>query len=430
MVNHSVPDERNDNRPTLISQPLVGTTSAKSLVWFLLFLLGLIGLEAAQVYFIMPFPGSQLDDAVNLNRVKIAYWLHQYGFWLRMGGILIILLLAYRLLIKSNRIGYRWLVGVSALIYSAALYLVNGEMMADQMFRQPIHKLIVPMSQNKIPLNKLVLGFEASGKATAYPLQLIGYHHQVRDTVGGMSIMVTYCTVCRTGRVFSPLVQGQVDEFRLVGMDHFNAMFEDKRTGSWWRQATGEAIAGPMRGQVLLDLPAQQMTLGEWAASHPNTRVLQADSSFSDEFEAMKNYDKGLSKGKLTRRDSASWNPKSWVIGVQRAGFSKAYDWNLLQKKRMICDIVGGEPLAIMMAPDSASFGVWSRRVGMQTLNFRYANRQLTDVETQSVWTWRGHCISGPLTGQRLGTIPKAYQEFWHSWKSFHPETERFTPKP
>jgi hypothetical protein len=40
--------------------------------------------------------------------------------------------------------------------------------------------------------------------------------------------MITYCTVCRTGRVFSPDVDGKPETFRLVGMDHFNAMFEDE----------------------------------------------------------------------------------------------------------------------------------------------------------------------------------------------------------
>ena len=123
-------------------------------------------------------------------------------------------------------------------------------------------------------------------------------------------------------------------------MDHFNAMFEDKRTGSWWRQATGEAVVGPLRGQGLTELAARQMTLGEWAAEHPNTRVLQPDSAFADEFESMKKYDRGLSKGKLTRRDSASWKPKSWVIGVEKAGFPKAYDWNQLETSRILNDVV------------------------------------------------------------------------------------------
>lgn len=401
----------------------------KILTYFIVSILLLVLLELTRVYFIMPFPGSQLGlvdpESASLGRVELAYWLHKNIDWLRVVGLLLLAYPAFLIVTKPRRAWHRYVAGGLLLLYGVVLYEVNREMLADQMFRQPIHKRVVPMSQNKIPLNKLVLGFESLGQATAYPVQLIGYHHQVRDTVGGQPVMITYCTVCRTGRVFSPLVEGQPDEFRLVGMDHFNAMFEDKRTGSWWRQATGEAIVGPLRGKGLLELPSRHMTLREWAAEHPNTRVLQADSTFADEFEGMKNYERGLSKGKLTRRDSASWQPKSWIIGVEWAGFAKAYDWNKLQTKRVLNDVVGGEPLMLTMAPDSVSFGVWSRRVGVQTLNFRYTNQQLTDLETRSVWTWRGHCVAGPLAGRKLAAIPKAYQEFWHSWRGFHPKTEQ-----
>ena len=403
---------------------------------FILFLLAiflLIAVEVLSVYFIMPFPGSQLgigtDEMVkaSLTRVEWGYWLHKNIVWLRLAGFLLLAYPAFLLLIKPRRAWHRYVAGGLLLAYGGVFYEVNQEMMADHMFLQPIHKRVVPMSQNEIPLNKLVLGYEAFGQATAYPLQLIGYHHQVRDTVGGQPVMVTYCTVCRTGRVFSPVVKGQADEFRLVGMDHFNAMFEDKRTGTWWRQATGEAVVGPLRGLGLGELSARQMTLGEWAAEHPNTRVLQADPEFSAEFAGMKNYDRGLSKGKLTRRDSASWKPKSWVIGIEQAGYTKAYDWNQLQTTRVLGDVVGGEPMLLTLAPDSVSFGTWSRRMGVQTLNFQYVDRKLTDLETHSVWTWRGHCIAGSLKGRRLNPIPKAHQEFWHSWRSFHPNTQQYS---
>ena len=110
---------------------------------------------------------------------------------------------------------------------------------------------------------------ELNGDARAYPVQFIGYHHQVRDTVGGTPVLVSFCTVCRTGRVFSPLVDRHEETFRLVGMDHFNAMFEDRTTGTWWRQANGEAIAGPKKGAKLAEIPTEQVTLGTWLALHP-----------------------------------------------------------------------------------------------------------------------------------------------------------------
>ena len=397
--------------------------------FFLVLIVLLIGLEVASVYFIMPFPGSQLGydeaESESLGRVEFAYWLHRNIGWLRAVGLLLLTYATYQLLTKSQSKVYQYVAVGLLVVYGSVGYMVNREMMADRMFLQPIQKRVVAMKENKIPLNKLVVGFESNGQATAYPIQLIGYHHQVRDTVGGQPIMVTYCTVCRTGRVFSPLVQGQPDEFRLVGMDHFNAMFEDKRTGSWWRQATGEAVVGPLRGKGLLELSARHMTLREWVVDHPNTRVLQPDSTFTDEFAGMKNYERGLSKGKLTRRDSASWQPKSWVIGVEQAGFARAYDWTTLQTKRILNDVLGGEPLLLAISPDSVSFGTWSRRVGIQTLDFQYANRQLTDAQTHSVWSWRGRCVAGPLAGRQLASMPKAYQEFWHSWRSFHPKTDK-----
>ena len=96
--------------------------------------------------------------------------------------------------------------------------------------------------------NKLIVGVAINNEAKAYPIEIIGYHHQVRDTIGSMPVMITYCTVCRTGRVYSPFVNGKPENFRLVGMDHFNAMFEDATTKSWWRQQSGTAIAGPLKG--------------------------------------------------------------------------------------------------------------------------------------------------------------------------------------
>jgi hypothetical protein len=39
-------------------------------------------------------------------------------------------------------------------------------------------------------------------------------------------------------------------------MDHFNAMLRDQVTKVWWRQENGEAIAGPLKGHFLDELPS------------------------------------------------------------------------------------------------------------------------------------------------------------------------------
>ena len=75
-------------------------------------------------------------------------------------------------------------------------------------------------------------------------------------------------------------------------MDHFNAMFEDKKTKSWWQQATGVCVAGPEKGAHLTEIPSQQSELGEWLAQYPHTKVLQPDTAFQKHYDGLADYDK------------------------------------------------------------------------------------------------------------------------------------------
>ena len=179
--------------------------------------------------------------------------------------------------------------------------------------------------------SSLVITVTQEGEAKAYPVRFIVYHHQVRDSLGGKPIMVTYCSVCRTGRVFEPIVNGHVENFRLVGMDHFNAMFEDSATKSWWQQSTGKAITGPLKGAELPEIGSAQMTVGKFFKLFPEGLVMGADSASLSKYDSLGRYEKGRSRSKLTGTDSLSWKEKSWVVGISQNGKSKAYDWNDLK---------------------------------------------------------------------------------------------------
>ncbi len=382
----------------------------------------LAGIEILRVYFIMPFPGSQESQTID-----IAYFLHQNINWLRFIGLLMI---AYPVIyyFKFGNTRAKILICLCLLIYAGIFYLFNFKFLAEKMFYQPEHKIFASVAENKIPRTALVIGLVQDGQAKAYPIEVIGYHHQVRDTVGKTPVMITYCTVCRTGRVYSPLLDGKEATFRLVGMDHFNAMFEDNTTGSWWRQVSGEAIAGPLRGQRLREIPAQQMSLAAWTQEHPDTQIMQPDDSFKQQYAGLMNYDEGKTKGPLTRADTAAWKEKSWVVGLQVGMQSRAYDWRELVKHRVINDTLAGTPVVVALDRDSTSFHVWKR----DTLQFIQAAPEtgalLSDTQTGSVWSSAGECLDGPLKGNRL-TLLQAYQEFWHSWRTFHSNSTQYKHK-
>lgn len=374
----------------------------------MLFYLGLVGLglfEVLNVYFIMPMPGSQ-----RMNSIDVAYFLYSYRWIFRTLFAAMILTGS----LSAFRTRNWWIPLVSLVPVGVIVYLFNFRMTADHMFLQPKTLTFLSRTENTLTDSTLVVAVSYNMEAKAYPIRYIQYHHQVSDTVGGKPVMVTYCNVCRTGRVFEPVIDGRVESFRLVGMDHFNAMFEDETTKSWWRQATGEAITGPRKGQALAEVESSQYTLGKFFSLHPFGKVMQGEAASKESYDTLGRFEKGKSKGTLTRTDSLSWKDKSWVLGVQVDGRSKAYDWIELKKMKVINDQVGGTPIVIIIASDEQSFTAFRRNNGE---SFTLRNDSL--ISAQRTYDFLGRSADG----SRLQPV-SVYQEFWHSWKQFHPDTE------
>jgi hypothetical protein len=365
--------------------------------------------EIANVYLIMPLPYSQ-----RWHTIEIAYALYSWRWVIRVAALALIAagIAATWRSSGLNKAGVLLVLLVAAL----AAYQANFVMAADAMFRQPSSVIMAGAKDNRVEPARVVIGIEINGDARAYPVQLIGYHHQVRDTVGGLPVMVTYCTVCRTGRVFRPLVDGTPETFRLVGMDQFNAMFEDATTKSWWRQATGEAIVGPRRGTQLADLHSQQMLLSQWLTLHPHSLVMQPDPSMRAEYSDGFEYENGTSRSSLTGTDPASWHDKSWVVGITVNGKSRAYDWQRLVRERVVNDELGGKPIVLVLSRDAASFFAYERPEAATI--FSLDGDQLVNGTERFDLGGRGESRTlKPLN---------ASQEFWHSWRSFQPDTDTY----
>lgn len=295
--------------------------------------------------------------------------------------------------------------------------MANFKMAADAMFKQPKQLLLVKAEANKVDSNRLVLGVSINGEAKAYPVQYLGYHHHILDTVGGKPVLVTYCTVCRTGRVFEPVVNGKTERFRLVGMDHFNAMLEDATTKSWWRQVTGEAITGKMKGKKLPEVFSTQTSLAAWLQLNPNSYIMQADPAFLKSYDSTFKYETGKSKSKLTGSDSLSWKEKSWVVGIKVGKEQKAYDWNQLEKERIIHDKIENTSLILVLATDDKSFFAFERPAAAK---FIITNDSI--VYNNKHFKINGWGIDTTIS---LKPLP-AYQEFWHSWRTFNPGTKKY----
>ena len=376
-----------------------------------LFYLGIVGLvlfEILNVYFIMPMPGSQ-----RMRSIDVAYFLNTYR-WIFRGFFGSLTLIGIYPMFQFKR----WIAIVGCLLVGIITYVTNYVMAADTMFYQPETLSLKDIKENKVKTDKVVLGININGESKAYPISMLVYHHQVRDVLGGKSIMVTYCSVCRTGRVFEPIVNGKLESFRLVGMDHFNAMFEDETTKSWWRQANGEAITGKLKGTKLPELEAQQTSLATWLKLYPDSKIMQVDEKFKENYDSTAKYESGKSKKELTGTDSLSWKPKSWVVGVESGKESIAIDWNRFKKERVVNFQLDKKPLVLVLGNDNKSFFGFERP-NTQTI---FAIKRDTMLAQNLKYNLKGIEINSK---QKLKKI-NAYQEFWHSWQTFHPQTSRY----
>lgn len=366
--------------------------------------------EFLRIYFIMPFPGSQqwetIDFAYFLHRNKVAFWI----------VALILIGMGLKPALSGSK---KWIPFLCLSLTVVLIGIFNFKMAADAMFEEPKELSFHNRDSFEGNDSTLVIAIQNGEEAKAYPIRYIVYHHQVRDTLAGNSVMVTYCSVCRTGRVYSPYVDGKAEKFRLVGMDHFNAMFEDSQTGSWWQQATGEAITGELKGEKLDEIESVQLTAGAFFKAFPQGEIMAEDPNFISEYDSLGKFEKGRSESKLTGTDPFSWNEKSWVIGVELDSVAKAYDWNTLKEKESIRDRVGEKDILLLLNKDTQSFAVYE--IPPHTGTHLWTGDTL--YLDSAAYSFTGKSLDPSQSDlKRL----KAYQEFWHSWRTFRPNTEKY----
>lgn len=308
---------------------------------------------------------------------------------------------------------------VLCLPWAFLYWLFNRFWVGRHKFLPITQKVFAKGADSKIDPQGQVIGVDHNGLRKAYPVNMLAYHHQISDDIGGQPIWITYCALCRSGRVYDLTVDGTAMEFTLVGAITFNAVFRDAATGSWWRQETGEAVKGPHRGKVLQDIPFLQISLADWLAKYPDTEILQHDPLFQaryDMWTRIFNYEASLPGWHMQQTPPL-------VIGVEAEGQSRAYDFEQLKKEGLVQDVLGSTHLLVLSSEDGTSGFVYDRSLKGDALNFERSGDKLRDTKTKSQWNLLGQCISGDMKGSQLQQI-QSYQQFLRAWISFHPQTD------
>jgi hypothetical protein len=279
----------------------------------------------------------------------------------------------------------------------------------------------------------LVIGVEVNGVRRAYPFQVLVWHEIVNDTIDGVPLLVTYCPLCGTGIVFSPLIDGAPVEFGVSGkLYNSDLLMYDRLTDSYWSQITGTAVVGPLSGTRLDFYPSEIMTWDEWRATYPDSEVLNRETGYD------RNYDRDPYGGyyvssalmfEVSSMDDRL-HPKARVTGVELDDVTfGAYPDGAVVEHGPVNDTVGDIPLLVFADPAAGNnVVVFERTVDGQTLTFSFDADALVDAETGTRWSFSGKALDGPLAGEQLRSVT-TIKGFWFAWFAFHQETALWLPE-
>lgn len=192
----------------------------------------------------------------------------------------------------------------------------------------------------------------------------------------------------------------------------------DRSTMSLWSQVLGQAIAGPLEGTKLEQVPSEVTVWAAWKERHPNTLVLAKPAGLGSVYE---DYHRDPEKiGIVGSKPPDSRLPgKALVFGLTFSDQFAAVPFSVLQKEPVLNTEVFGVPVAVFSPRGENAAMAFERTVDGQILTLI-----VRDAESGSTWSWeRGECLQGPFQGKQLKRVA-GLPMYWAIWARFHPGTE------
>jgi len=231
-----------------------------------------------------------------------------------------------------------------------------------------------------------VLGIVVEGHARAYPVRILNWHEIVNDRIGKKQFVITYCPLCGSGLAFD--TRGQFGVSGLLYQS--DVLLYDRKTETLRSQLMMQAVAGPRMGEPLKTFPLTHTTWLAWHKKHPQTTVLSRHTGYYRDYNRNPYGDYGKSRGVYfpVRNRDDRLHPKTWVIGLNMDGASRAWNISAIKQAGEIHETWNHHDLIIR------------NRKGI--------------VE-----------IVDASTGKPVNSVVL----YWFAWATFHPDTSLYTGK-
>ena len=265
---------------------------------------------------------------------------------------------------------------------------------------------------------------EHGGVTKAYPLDYVIHHHVVNDRFGDRIVSLTYCAMCRSIIPFDVTDLGPL----FVGsFKNANMIVADRRTTTFFQQATFESIIGPLHPRTLTMIPFQILPWSEVRKLTPLPPVAHVTGKDLREFQLpvpgvwRRIMVSDATPGLPSKDRDKSFPARTHVIGVTdpNARPQVAY----LKRELIRKGVVRNETLNAFFVSLGDTVNAFKASVAGKPVHLTLKDGgALLDTLSGSSWDARGKRKSGSL---QADLEPVAISdEYWFSWKAFHPRSQ------
>ncbi len=265
-------------------------------------------------------------------------------------------------------------------------------------------------------------------EARAYPLRILDWHEMTNDTVAGIPVALSYCTLCGSAILFDRRAGDGAFSFATSGLLYrSNKLMFDRETRTLWSNLTGKPVLGSLVGQEieLRVLPVVVTTWGDWRSRYPGSTVLDPETGHR------RDYSPGAAYGDYFESPGVMFPvgvrderlpPKAWVFGLRSGGDAKAFDLDALQRRRVLDTVVGEEPVVLVVGAGRA-VRAYARGDRTFAAGADQGEEGVLVADDGSRWRLSDvalHRIDGPGILMRL----PGHLAYWFGWYAFFPDTE------
>lgn len=265
----------------------------------------------------------------------------------------------------------------------------------------------------------------------------------VEEDLGGIPVVIVGSVLKNFIIGFEAIHDGTLLDFEPIQAD-LPSILTDQEGNVW--DIFGQATEGPRQGQSLTSLNGYIGFWFSWSSQYPGINVHEMGTVETDvtvytdgEWDVqLSHVYQGAGADAILALDDPSfvnWNQRDYienefytaedeiVVGVKVNGEVKFYPQKIFDYHEIINDVIGGEPVAVIYCPFTATTTAWGRTINGVETTFGVSgylfNNNIMPYDRNSVSVWsqmQNACVHGPQRGDLPVNYP-VLESKWSSWK-------------